>query len=146
MTIDNRDVMSTQSFFKTMVGLTFAGVLFSGYLSAVKLFSGTCAFNEGCPYFLGYPACLYGFAMFLIMFVASIVGLRKSVHTDSLVKVLRYVSLLGIVFAGRFVVLELVQLIRYGNPHYKLLLPTCAYGLVFYIIIFLLTFRRRDQV
>lgn len=138
--------MSTQSFYKSMVGLTFAGVLFSGYLSAVKLFSGTCAFNEGCPYFLGYPACLYGFIMFLIMFITSIVGLRKSAPADSLVKVLRYVSLLGIVFAGRFVVLEMIQWVEYGNPHYNLLLPTCAYGLVFYSIIFALSFHRNKQV
>ncbi len=134
--------MSTQSFFKTMVGLTLAGVLFSGYLSGVKLFSGTCAFNEGCPYFLGYPACLYGFVMFLVMFIASIMGLKQLVQFERARNVLRYVSLLGILFAGRFVVQEIVQWVEYGNPHYRLLFPTCVYGLIFYIIIFGLSLRR----
>jgi len=134
--------MPTQSFFKIMVGLTIVGVIFSGYVSAVKLFSGTCAFNEGCPYFLGYPACLYGFAMFFVMFVVSVMGLRGSLRFEKAKNALRYVSLLGIVFAGRFVIEELINWIRYGNPDYQLVLPTCVYGLVLYSIIFGLSWKR----
>ena len=35
--------------------LTLSGVLFSGYMSSIRFFSDQCAFNEPCPYFLGYP-------------------------------------------------------------------------------------------
>ena len=52
---------------RLLLALSIAGLLFSGYLSSYRFFSDTCAFNEPCPYFLGYPACYYGFAMFLIM-------------------------------------------------------------------------------
>lgn len=41
---------------KTILILEIADTLFAGYLSAVKLISHTCAFNESCPYFLEYPA------------------------------------------------------------------------------------------
>ena len=63
---------------KAALLLTLAGVLFSGYLSGVKFISDTCAFNEGCPYFLGYPACYYGFLMFSIMFIATLVAKFKN--------------------------------------------------------------------
>ena len=89
--------------------LATAGLLFSAYLSGVKLFTGSCAFNESCPYFLGFPACWYGFAMYFVMFIATGMALlgkseiKKVTLTDAIV------SLLGILFAGRFVVLEFLQ-------------------------------------
>src|ERR1019366_10609833 len=60
--------------------LASAGLLFSGYLSAVNLFSHTCAFNESCPFFLGYPACFYGFAMYLVMFFVTGLGVLGRVR------------------------------------------------------------------
>jgi hypothetical protein len=44
-----------------------------------KLFSGMCAFDESCRYFPGYPACWYGFAMYLIMVHVAGFGLRDVV-------------------------------------------------------------------
>ena len=62
-----------------MFSLGLAGILFSGYLSAIKFFSATCAFNEPCPYFLGYPACYFGFGMFLIIFASAWLGQLKNI-------------------------------------------------------------------
>ncbi len=109
-----------------------AGLLFSGYLSAVKLFSGTCAFNESCPYFLGYPACWYGFSMYLFMFIATGIGLTRKLPLSALCKADATVSLLGIIFAGSFVIQEIAAAQVTGT----LGLSTCVYGLIFYIAIF----------
>jgi hypothetical protein len=67
----NDMILRMKALIVILLALASAGLLFSGYLSAVNLFSGTCAFNETCPYFLGYPACWYGFAMYLIIFLVT---------------------------------------------------------------------------
>ena len=118
--------------------LTLAGVLFSGYLSSVRLFSNTCAFSEPCPYFWGYPACWFGFAMFLSLYVATVLSLSTKVATHSVAKFNLVVSALGILFAGYFTVPEIARLLA-GVKVYQLGLPTCAYGLIFYVIIFVLS-------
>ena len=133
-----------KSFIVSLFVLATAGLLFSGYLSAIKLFTGTCAFNESCPYFLGLPACWYGFAMYLIMFIVTGAALRKdppeagSPRARKIKKVILtdvIISFLGILFAGRFVILEILQSRITGT----LGLSTCAYGLVFYIAIFIIS-------
>jgi hypothetical protein len=117
----------------SLFALATAGLIFSAYLSGIKLFTGTCAFNESCPYFLGLPACWYGFAMYLIMFIVSGAALawedkiKKAILTDIIV------SSLGILFAGRFVVLEFLQWGITGTLGFS----TCVYGLIFYIAIFI---------
>jgi hypothetical protein len=116
--------------------LATAGFLFSGYLSAVNLFSGTCAFNESCPYFLGYPACWYGFAMYLVMFFATGVGLLGRIGYKKVCVTDLVVSTFGVVFAGRFVVQELLQSRITGTIG----LSTCVYGLIFYVAIFIVSF------
>ncbi len=118
-----------------------AGVLFSGYLSAVKFFTKTCAFNETCPYFLGYPACWYGFLMFIAMFIVASLGLLKKFSADSAVKIILVVSALGILFAGSFVAQEISASKLTGN----LGLSTCVYGLIFYILIFAVSLRKLSQ-
>jgi hypothetical protein len=118
-----------------LLGLTVAGLLFSGYLGGVKLFGGACAFNESCPYFLGYPTCYYGFAMFLIMFVLVMLArVGKMDAMRSLYGVLG-VSIAGIFFAGYYSVGEISKLMGGSITEYFLGLPTCAYGLIAYIAI-----------
>ncbi len=80
------------TYFKTIAYLALAGTLFAGYLSFMKLLTSTCAFNESCPYFLGYPACWYGFGMFLIMLVLSIIGLYKKNKRETLRRSIIFVS------------------------------------------------------
>lgn len=133
--------MKTLTYGKTMFFLGLAGLLFSGYLSAVKLFTSTCAFNEECPYFLGYPSCWYGFGMFLIIFISAVFGMMGTLPEKTVSKIISAVSGLGILFAGYFTVPEIGSLMSGADTGYTLLLPTCAYGLVFYVIIFILSVR-----
>ncbi|MBI5457828.1 hypothetical protein HY971_03855 [Candidatus Kaiserbacteria bacterium] len=123
-----------------LFALSVAGLLFSGYLSAVKFFSEVCALNEQCPYFLGYPACYFGFAMYLTMTILTaqffLGGLTRSVALNAL----KVVSGAGIIFAGYFTLQELPRLFAGGLSAYVLGLPTCAYGLLVYIAIFCIAF------
>lgn len=119
--------------------LAILGVLFSGYLSAVKLFSQTCALREPCPYFLGYPACWYGFGMFLTLLIVTIINLKRT--TRGLILTQTIVAGLGTLFATYFTIPEIEKLLA-GNNWYTLGLPTCAYGLIFYVIILYISIRQ----
>lgn len=132
--------MSTAKYVKTALLLTLAGTLFSGYLSGIKLFSGTCAFNESCPVFLGYPACYYGFVMFATMFVATTAAWAKKVSGRWPLKLNLAVSALGMLFSGSFAVSEIAAWFQPGQFRlYGLGLSTCVYGFLFYIVIFVFT-------
>ena len=124
--------------------LVTVGLLFSGYLSGVKLISGSCALNEPCPYFLGYPACWYGFVMYLAMFVVTVVALINEKRAVLALKTNIAVSFLGILFAGNFVLQEIGQSTVTGT----LGLSTCAYGFIFYLAIFIasLIFIRKSRI
>ena len=56
--------------------ISIAGLLFSGYLSYGELVKKACLFG-GCSYVLGLPACVYGFVMYLAVFIISLLGLRS---------------------------------------------------------------------
>jgi len=123
-----------------------AGLLFAGYLSGVKLFTSSCAFNETCPYFLGYPACFFGFAMYLALAILSIVAWRNFPNIRGSLNGILGVSILGILFAGYFTLGELPKLFSEGLGAYFFGLPTCALGLIFYIAILIcVLLLRRDQ-
>lgn len=141
--------MKPSTYVKMMFWLGLAGVLFSGYLSGVKLLTSTCAFSEPCPYFLGYPACWYGFGMFSIMFLASIFGLLKTFSPKSVAIIASIISGLGILFAGYFTIPEIQKLLANTETNYSLGLPTCAYGLIFYVLIFIISawyLTKKEQV
>ncbi|MFH1201139.1 MAG: hypothetical protein V1484_02330 [bacterium] len=131
--------MKSFNYVKTMFFLGLAGILFSGYLSATKFFTSTCAFNEPCPYFLEYPACYFGFGMFLIIFSSAWLGLLKNISEKVMSRIITVVSGIGILFAGYFTIPEIGKLLSGARTGYSLGLPTCAYGLIFYIIIFILS-------
>jgi uncharacterized membrane protein len=56
--------------------ISIAGLLFSGYLSFSELFRKTCPLG-GCSYMLGLPVCVYGFIMYLAVFIISLLGLTS---------------------------------------------------------------------
>jgi len=126
-------------YLRITLGLAAAGTLFSGYLSAVRLFRGSCAFNESCPFFLGYPACWYGFGMFVSMLGVSAAALTGHVDAEPAAKTIGGISFLGTIFAGHFVWAEISSWLAARNADYQLVLPTCVYGLVFYTAIFTLS-------
>lgn len=123
--------------------LSLAGLAFSGYLSAVKFFTSVCALGETCPYFIGYPSCYFGFAMFVVLAVASLMlvagrGGRIALH------VITDVAVLGILFAGYFTFGEISVLFTEGPRAFAMGLPTCAWGLVMYIAILIVSFKARQ--
>ena len=69
--------MKKDTILKIVATIAAAGILFSGYLSYGELFQKTCPV-EGCSYMLGMPACIYGFIMYLAVFIISIIGITKS--------------------------------------------------------------------
>jgi hypothetical protein len=129
--------MTARTSLKIAATLAVLGTLFAGYLSGVKMFTKTCAFNEPCPYVLGYPACWYGLAMFSVMAAVTLLGLAGKMGTTASLKAVRGVSAAGILFAGWLSWGELSR----GITGYTLGLPTCAYGLIFYILLFALSVR-----
>ena len=118
-----------------LFALSVAGLLFSGYLSGIKFFTETCAFNESCPYFLGYPACYFGFGMFLTLTVVSFQIITSRMYDRKGFKLMEVVSILGVLFAGYFTFKEIPELLQNGLRAYVLGLPTCALGLIFYLLI-----------
>ncbi|MFH1047525.1 MAG: hypothetical protein V1738_04435 [Patescibacteria group bacterium] len=130
--------MTVEKYLKTALPLSFAGVLFAGYMTGVKWLSGTCAFNETCPTLLGQPACAYGFVIFTAMLVVTVVWMKKEKKNLCAFRQNLMLSSLGILFSGYFAVPEIIVFVR-GKSSYMLGLPTCAYGLFFYIAIFVVT-------
>ena len=59
--------------------ISIAGMLFSGYLSFGELFKGSCPVGGGCSSIAGLPTCVYGFIMYLIVFVVSVWALYSKV-------------------------------------------------------------------
>jgi uncharacterized membrane protein len=122
--------------------LTLSGFLFSGYLSSVKLFTSNCWASEPCPLFLGYPACYFGFALFSVLFVASLLAFCHKISIRTSQYGLRVVAFCGTLFAGYYVVQEIIRYRATGLLAGALVLPTCAYGLVFFVLILAVSFRK----
>ena len=119
----------------TLFLLSLGGFLFSGYLSVGKLISERCVIDSGCSYFLGYPTCYYGFALFTTLFVFSSITLLKGTRAPrKLLRAITIVAVVGIGFSGLFGVIEIIPMIAKG-VRYGFYLPTCVYGLAFYILI-----------
>ena len=119
--------MKNQKIVLTLISLV--GMLFSGYLSLTKIIAGYCPLTEGCPLFLGYPACYTGFILFFTLFILSLLNKTKIIQT---------VSLVSIVFALYSTYIDLFfPSCPGGVCKYSLLIPTCIYGLVMYIAIFI---------
>ncbi|MFA5853874.1 MAG: hypothetical protein WC866_02180 [Patescibacteria group bacterium] len=133
-------------YLKWSFALSLGGTLFAGYLSFYKLFAKSCAFNEPCPTFLGQPSCWYGLAMFSLMLIASLLGLFGPFTPKMIARFNATISLLGIFFAGYFTWTEVVAWIAGNVSSYQLGLPTCAYGLIFYVTIFVLSVRSGKDV
>ncbi len=62
---------------KIILYISLGGMLFSGYLSYSELFKEVCPLAGGCTAVAGIPVCVYGFFMYLVIFIISIIGLRK---------------------------------------------------------------------
>ena len=128
-----------------IIALSVAGLLFSGYLSGVKMFSHTCALDTGCSYFLGYPTCYYGFGFFAIIFIVAL-GNKFCVWGGQKMKTarihtLRTITFAGILFSLFFSIKEILIMFEKHIVYGTLILPTCFYGLIVYVIVFFLSLK-----
>lgn len=130
--------MKTYKNFKIFfLASSIAGVLFSGYMSGVKFFSTTCAFGETCPLFWGMPACYFGFAMFCLLLIFSLLLFFDKWDVKSLAEALFGASLAGTIFAGYFSIGEIPLFLQNGPSAYFFGLPTCVMGSIFFVAIFI---------
>lgn len=119
-----------------VLGFSIGGFLFSGYLSAVKIFSGACAFNEECPIIWGQPACVYGFLLYTTLLALATLAWQKRLTLPSSFVALSGVALLGILFSGYLTAIEVPALLEKGFSAYTFGVPTCFLGLVFFMLTF----------
>ena len=68
--------MKKETALKAILVISIAGMLFSGYLSYTELFAKFCAMGGTCSSVVGLPACVYGFFMYLIVFIISLMGIK----------------------------------------------------------------------
>ena len=114
--------------------LSAIGVLFSGYPTYSTLALGVCPIKESCPFLWGYPVCAYGLILFIILFLSSLAySFRKDRFNNGII---RFVSVIGILFSVYYSIYDYAKC---GGCTYSLLLPTCVYGFVMYLVIFLLS-------
>jgi uncharacterized membrane protein len=70
--------MTVKRALQVILAISLLGVAFSGFLSYQELFGGTAT---SCPApgapgtVFGYPACIYGFFMYLVLAFFSVAGL-----------------------------------------------------------------------
>ena len=73
--------MNSRLALKIILGISVIGILFSGTLTYQELFGSTAL---SCPApgapgtVFGYPACVYGFFMYVVLAVIAWLGLRGS--------------------------------------------------------------------
>jgi hypothetical protein len=112
------------------------GLLLSGYLSYVNLWGPGCSqgflsgiISCGGPtkvLIWGYPTCVYGFAMYLAIFLTNVFA-WSALNPRPFWNWLLGLTVLGTAFAGGLTIYELFIL----NLKFSAL-PACVYGLVLY--------------
>ncbi len=120
----------------TSLVFTTLGLLLSGYLSYYTLFTKVGCHKGFIPFltcgsnpvkFWGVPQCVVGFAMYVVLAVVALIGLRKLSSKGIMTTVLSF-GILGTLFSASLSVYELfIQ-----KPH-PTQLPACVYGFFFYV-------------
>jgi uncharacterized membrane protein len=69
--------MKKQTALKILFWISLAGVLFSGYLSYTEIFYQVCPIGACSTEIFTLPSCVYGFVMYFIGLIVSILGIRN---------------------------------------------------------------------
>lgn len=69
--------MRKEAALRIILVISIVGMLFSGYLSYAEVFQGKCLIGGTCSSVASIPACVYGFVMYLVVFVICLLGLKK---------------------------------------------------------------------
>jgi uncharacterized membrane protein len=73
-------IVKTKTALSVILVIGICGLLFSGYLTYTELFTKTGLSCPSCGRagtVLGYPACIYGFFMYLAIVIVTSLGLLK---------------------------------------------------------------------
>jgi len=70
--------MKKQTALKTLLWVSVAGALFSGYLSYTEIFQQVCALGTCSTTVFTIPSCVYGFVMYLVGIIISAIGLKSN--------------------------------------------------------------------
>ncbi len=68
--------MKAEICLKIITGISIIGMIFSGIMSYLEVFTDACTL-ERCNAIQGVPACVYGFIIYLIIFILSLMGLKS---------------------------------------------------------------------
>ena len=138
-----------KNYLTTIIVLSIMGVLFAGYLTVTKAFTGTCPVTEGCPFLFGWPVCVYGLIIFGTILTLSLILLNnikshksKNAKESNLKDWITGISAFGILFSAYYIYVEYFQICR-GHCTFSLGVPTCVYGFVMYTIIFMLSMKKK---
>ncbi|MBI5654035.1 hypothetical protein HZC53_00035 [Candidatus Uhrbacteria bacterium] len=72
--------MTKQLALKILLAVGLGGMAFSGYLTYLEMFTKTltaCPAPGAAGTILGYPACVYGFVMYLAIVTVALFGLNS---------------------------------------------------------------------
>lgn len=146
MTIFKKFTLATLAF-------SFLGVLLSGYLSYWNLFGPSChqgplnwLVSCGGPkkvLIFGQPTCIYGFVMFLTVFILALVNLLAANPKKNITLAVVVLGIVGTLFSGGLTIYEILFLKLTFTGF-----PACVYGLFFYLgilITSIFTYRRYDR-
>lgn len=129
--------MRRRSSLITILVIAIAGIIFSGYLSYYSLFTDgcseaiiSCGGAEPVEIF-GLPTCVYGFFMYLVVIILSIMALVKD-KKRPLQKTIFIIAIIGVLFSGS---LSVYELFFQGTEFTEL--PACVYGFIMYLGIFI---------
>lgn len=110
------------------------GTLLSGYLSWRYIWGGGCPVTTktfltcGGVTIFGQPTCVYGFVMFFLVFLLSLVAWAKH-GQKNLLSAIVALSAIGTLFSASLSVYELwIRDINLPST------PACVYGLFFYLL------------
>ena len=70
--------MKKQTALKSLFWVSLAGALFSGYLSYTEIFHQVCALGTCSTAVFSVPSCVYGFVMYIVGLVISILGIKSN--------------------------------------------------------------------
>ncbi|MFA6553365.1 MAG: hypothetical protein WCT27_02980 [Patescibacteria group bacterium] len=131
-----------------VLAVAIGGIIFSGYLSYYNIWGPGCsqAIISCGPKPLkifGLPQCIYGFFMYLIVAILSVVAIIKN-NSRSVTKWVMGISIFGLLFAGFLAVYEL-----FFQTSASVGVPACVYGFFLYLLAVIFSgvgLRHKDEI
>jgi hypothetical protein len=127
---------------KTVLLVSWAGLLFTGIVCGSKLFVGDWLLIEPSPFFLWFPAWWFSFGLFTAVFTMACAGCKKDKKREY--KTLAWISILsflGSLLSGRFVLEVYLAQTAIDRPpiDYVIMFPWSLYVFTLFLIVFIVS-------